>query len=234
MHRVLEKLRRQEPVTIVVSGDSCSVDTHWTRGHKNWVQLLSEALWETYGDGFIWVVNSSACGLGWSRERERMEQSLLRFAPDLVVFAIGGLSARSPEALQADREVATEVIRRVQAAGAEVLLNTYNPVVYGYWDPIPEGAQPGEAFLDHPSRGAAGAQALVDLAAELQVPIVDHYAAWAAHQVPFHHRTAHPQNLWIRMGDTVHPGPQGHMAIFRALAPVFEVDAQFPWEEPVG
>ncbi len=232
MRRTLAKLRRQEPVTIVVAGDSCSVDTHWTRGHKNWVQLLTEALWEEYGDGLLYVVNSSKCGLGWARQRECLDEAILRFQPDLVVFAIGGLTVhRGPDPLAADRECATEVIRRVQAAGAEVLLNTFNPVVYGFWEPRPEGAPPGEAFLDHPTRGRAAAQALVDLAAELDVPIVDHYAAWARTEIPFKHQAAHPNGLWIRMADPVHPGPQGHLAIFRELAPVFGVAKCFPWEE---
>jgi lysophospholipase L1-like esterase len=232
MEKTLTKLRQQEPVTIVVAGDSCSVDTHWTRGHKNWVQLLSEALWECYGDGFLYVINSSKCGLGWETQRKRLEESILRFQPDLVVFAIGGLTVnRGPEALEADRQCAREVVRRVQEAGSEVLLNTFHPVVYGYWEPRPEGAPPGEAFLQHPGRGAAAAQALVELAAELGVPIVDHYSAWARTRIPFKHQTAHPNGLWIRMADPVHPGPQGHLAIFRELAPVFGVARYFPWEE---
>jgi lysophospholipase L1-like esterase len=232
MEKTLGKLKRQEPVTIVVSGDSCAVDSHWTRGQESWVQLLSEALWHMYGDGFITVINSSACGLAWERQAERLDSTILRFSPDLVIFGIGGLTVdRGPEALETDRRQATEIIRRVQAAGSEVLLNTFNPVVYSYWEPRPEGAAPGEAFLDHPGRGQAAAQALVTLAGELGVPIVDHYSAWARHQVPFKHRGAHPQGLWIRMGDTVHPGPQGHLAIFRELAPLFRVSPYFPWEE---
>lgn len=232
MEKTLAKLRNQEPTTIVVTGDSCSVDTHWTRGQKNWPQLLAEALWEQYGDGFIWLINSSRCGLGWEAAGERLERAVLRFSPDLTHFGGMGLRAHlGPEALEADRQCATQVIRRVQEAGSEVLLSTLNPVVYGYWEPRPEGAPPGEAYLEHPGRGQAAADALVELAGELEVPIVDHYSAWAHHQIPFKHEGAHPQNLWMRLADTVHPGPQGHLAIFRALAPVFGVSPYFPWEE---
>ena len=43
--------------------------------------------------------------------------------------------------------------------------------------------------------------------------------------------TSHPQWLRMRMADTVHPNAQGHLAIFRELAPVFRVPRYFPWEE---
>ena len=36
--------------------------------------------------------------------------------------------------------------------------------------------------------------------------------------------------MWLRMSDSVHPGPQGHLAFFRELAPRFNVPVRFGWE----
>jgi hypothetical protein len=33
------------------------------------------------------------------------------------------------------------------------------------------------------------------------------------------------------MADTVHPGPSGHLALFREIAPFFNVPKYLPWEE---
>ncbi|HPP12079.1 MAG TPA: SGNH/GDSL hydrolase family protein [bacterium] len=234
MERTLEKLGKQEPTVIVVIGDSCSVDCHWTLGRKNWVQYLSEALWHTYGDGFITVINSSKCGSSYTSELTRLETSVLRFRPDLVVSAIGGLAKDKPpkeaDLFATDRAAAREVIKRIQAAGSEILFITWNPVVYGYWQPLPEGARPGEAFPESPAHSEASAKALKDLAEELKLPVVDLYSAWKNHRIPYRFLTAHPQNLWLWMADTIHPGPVGHLAFFRTIAAAFKVSPYFPWE----
>ena len=37
--------------------------------------------------------------------------------------------------------------------------------------------------------------------------------------------------IHVLASDLVHPNAQGHLAIFRSLAPFFEVPPQFTWEE---
>lgn len=68
--RTLQKLRNQEPVTIVNIGDSTSVVTHATHGRHNWFTYLNEALWETYGDGFITMINTAKCGTSFAEWEE--------------------------------------------------------------------------------------------------------------------------------------------------------------------
>jgi len=226
MQRTLEKLRTQSSVTIVNIGDSVTVDTPWTFGRKNWVQFLAEALWTHYGDGFIWVINSAKCGTSFPRELERLEVAVLRFQPDLVM-----LQLQMGDDLEAGKRAAREIVRRVRENGAEVLLRTLNPVVHGFATAAPEGAEPGEAFDGHPSRGESCAQATRDLAAELGCALCDHYALWKQHRKPYTYETANPQGLCMRMADTVHPGPIGHLACFRDIAPLFGVPKYFHWEE---
>ena len=49
MKQFLDKLKRQEQITIVALGDSNTELTWHTAGRLNWVGLLQEALFETYG-----------------------------------------------------------------------------------------------------------------------------------------------------------------------------------------
>jgi len=230
MEKTLAKLRAKEPVTIVVVGDSCWLETPWTYGRKNWVSYLHEALWAAYGDGLVTMINQSRCGNSFESELKIMDRSILRFSPDLVIL---GLIVRgdTEEERETSRTQAREMAGRIRERGGEILFATHTPVVYGFWKGTPATARPGEAFPDAPSRGAVHARALVELAGELGCPVVDHYAAWAGHTVPYAHLGAHPQGLWMRVIDTVHPGPTGHLAVFRATAPFFKVSAYFPWEE---
>ena len=232
MQRTLQKLAAGQPTTIVVVGDSTSVDTPWTFGRKNWVGYLAEALWAAYGDGVVTMINSSRCGNRFAAELPRLQRSVLRFAPDLTIVGLGLNDARQdPFDIEACSGQARELIAALQRGGSEVLLRTFNPVVFGYWQPRPDGAAPGEAF-DPDGRFARWAARLVEIGRDTGCPVVDHFTLWRQRRVPHRHDAAHPQGLRMRMGpDTVHPGGVGHLAFFRDLAPAFGVPRYFPWEE---
>lgn len=232
MLKTLDKLKKAQPVTLVIVGDSASVDTPWTMGRKNWVGYLSEALWATYGDGVVTMINSSRCGNTFAAELPRLEQSVLRFKPDLTILSLGLAEMLSKEfdpATSVSR--ARQMITILQQGGSEVLVRTFNPVVFGYWDPLPPGARPGEAFETKGLSSSWAAQ-LAAVGRDLGCVVIDHFARWKAHRLPYRHEAASPQGLRMRMSpDTVHPGAVGHLAFFRELAPVFEVPRYFPWEE---
>lgn len=229
--QTLHKLRNREPLTIVNIGDSTSVVTHATHGHHNWFTYLNEALWETYGDGFITMINTAKCGTSYFDWEDRLERYALRFEPDLVLISVGLNDALQDVRLaEASRDAARRVTRRLLDSGAEVMFRTFNPVIYGYWKPLPDGAVSGQAY-DALGRGEEIARKLIELADEFGCPVVDHYSLWKAHQTPYKNETANPQNLCMRMMDTVHPNAIGHLALFRELSPYFEVPRFFPWEE---
>lgn len=233
MKRTLEKLRRQEPVTIVVLGDSTSVETPWTFGRRNWVGHLAEGLWAHYGDGFIWIVNSSCCGASAQAELNRLDTSVCRFTPDLLVVGLamqpGGAAEAAVKEYKSDMR---RLIRRVtDTCGSEILLRTPSPVVYGYGLDLPQGAVSGEAFGADEARGERSAQAVLEMGAEMGCEVVDHYGLWKKRKLPFAHPGANPQGLCMRMADFIHPGPVGHLALFRDMAPAFDIPKYFPWEE---
>lgn len=232
--RTLTKLKAGEHVTIAALGDSITEITFHTRGHMNWVGLLSEALFESYGHGICTMVNAGKCGSSFREAATRLERDVLRFTPDLVIIALGMNDAGAREAgLPAFREQVRGVVRTIrERCGSEILIRTPNPVVTVHGVPLPaEQPRPGKAW-DSPQRPLAlYAAALVELARELECDVVDHYALWCGKQFHVKHPVADPTGLWPRMGDAIHPGWLGHLAFFRELAPCFEVPPYFPWDE---
>ena len=125
MNKTFEKLRAKSPVTIVAVGDSNNVICGHTKGRFNWFHHLHLGLCETFGDGFIYMINSAVCGNTVTKQLTRMEQDILRFKPDLVIASFGindqgmGLGR-----IDEFRENYRAFIHQVQGVGAELLLRT--------------------------------------------------------------------------------------------------------------
>ena len=230
MRRTVEKLKRGEHVTIVALGDSNTETTFHTQGRMNWVALLSEAIFETYGNGVCTLINAGKCASTFSDALTRLDRDVLRFDPDLVIIALGmndvGQLNEDVEILK--DQVRTTVRRIRDACNSEILFRTPNPIVAVHGVPLPPGAAPGRALQMTNVKDSAAV--LVDLAKELGCPVVDHYRLWTEHEFPLTLPVADPNRLWPRMSDAIHPGALGHLAFFRELAPLFDLPARFPWE----
>jgi len=233
MKRTLAKLARGEHVTIVALGDSITEITFHTHGAMNWVGLLAEAIFAEYGNGICTLINSGKCGSTYAEALERLDRDVLRFQPDLVILALGMNDAGAGRAgLTTFKRQVRETIRRIQDnCGSEVLICTPNPIVTVNGLPLPEGQQrPGRPWESAERPVKEYAAALVAVAREARCPVVDHYRAWLRFDPACKHPVANPNGLWLRMSDAVHPGPLGHLAFFRELAPRFKVKRIFPWE----
>ncbi|MCF6174607.1 MAG: SGNH/GDSL hydrolase family protein [Victivallaceae bacterium] len=234
MKKTLEKLKAGEHVTIVALGDSITEVTFHTRGRMNWVGLLDEAIFEAYGNGVCTLINAGKCAANFPTSFDRLERDVLRFQPDLVILALGMNDAGTGKAgLHAFKNDVSKVINQIrQSCGSEILIRTPNPVVTVNGLPLPE-EQPavGQAVETQKRPLKMYANALVELAEELNCSCVDHYTLWTEKKFSFKHPVANPGALWSRMSDAIHPGYLGHLAFFRELAPLFEVAKYFPWEE---
>lgn len=234
MKKTLEKLKNGKHATIVAFGDSITEATFHTRGRMNWVQLLEEAIFEEYGNGICTMINSGKCASSYREGLSRIERDVLRFNPDLVILAFGMNDAGAGmEGLAAFKEDVRKTVALIrEQCGSEILIRTPNPVVIVAGLPMPaKQAEPGKVW-DKPERPLKEyAVALVELAAELNCPCVDHYTLWTNEKFTFKHPVANPCGLWPRMGDAIHPGFLGHLAFFRELSPLFKVAKYFPWEE---
>ena len=234
MEKSVAKLTRGEHVTVVALGDSITEVTFHTRGHMNWVGLLAEAIFETYGNGVCTMINAGKCGSSYRETLQRLDRDVIRHRPDLVVLAFGmNDSGRGVAELPSFRaEVRTTVTRIREACGSEILIRTPNPVVtVNGLPPPPEQPRPGRPWESDRRPVRMYAQALVELAAELGCGCVDHYRLWSERRFEARLAVADPTGLWPRMADATHPGYLGHLVFFRELAPLFGVPCHFPWEE---
>lgn len=235
MQKTLDKLRRGEHVTIVCLGDSNTELTFHTAGRLNWVGLLSEAIFETYGNGVCTMINAGKCASNFTEALARLDRDALRFAPDLVILALGMNDAiAGTDGLPAFVANARRCVEAIHARGAEVIIRTPNPVVGPNGVPLPGGARPGVALEFGSRRVREYAAALVELARDTGCAVVDHHTLWTQRVFSVRHGVADPNRLWLRMSDAIHPGPQGHLAFFRELAPLFDVPRHFPWEQVDG
>ena len=220
VERLLAKLDRGEQVTVVALGDSNTALNFHTRGCLSWPYLLQEALWEKYGSNTVIMIDAACYGEGAPGGFKRLDRDVLRFKPDLVIICYW----------DGDMDAMRKVIEKIQASGdVEILLRTPNPAVAPN---MPAVTPPVKAGQEWPGfRGSATAPKVVKLAQELHLPVVDHYSAWmaldASHSGP---PSTNPNKLWMRMSDATHPGPSGHVAFYRDMAPFFGLSPKLSWE----
>lgn len=217
--KLIEKLESGEQVVIVALGDSNTEQTFHTRGQMGWPYLLQTALFMKYGANRTIMINAGCCGEGAGGGLQRLDRDVLRFKPDLVIVCYWGN----------DMESLRKIVTRVREQGAEVLLRTPNPILAFNMPRIEQPSSPGQEWPGQSK--AAVASNIVALAEELGVPVVDHYTMWIDAETK-HQGAAesNPNLLWMRMSDAFHPGPQGHVAFYRELAPAFGLPTGFPWE----
>jgi lysophospholipase L1-like esterase len=233
MQGLLEKLSRGQKVTIVALGDSITELTWHTRGHLNWCGYLQEALFETYGANRCRVIVSGCCGENIEGASGRLDEDVFRFDPDLVIVSYGMNDALSLS-IESFRRSLAGVVDRVQAwRNCEVLLRTPNPIVNPPVELILREGQKISVEMTG-SRVALYAQAIVAIAEEKGCAVVDHYSSWKRLEMLRDKalKTVEPNHLWLYMSDPIHPGPLGHLAFFRELAPLFKVPQLLPWEAP--
>jgi lysophospholipase L1-like esterase len=220
VRRLLAKLGQGKQVTVVVLGDSNTELTFHTRGHLNWSGLLQEALYEKYGPNRVILVNAGCSGEGAAGGLKRLNRDVLRFSPDLVIVCYW----------DGDMTALRGIVEQLRSAGVpEVLLRTPNPVVATNQPPVTPPVTAGQEWPGSPVKKVA--RDIVAMAKALRVPVVDHYSRWmradASHDGP---GTTNPNKLWMRMSDALHPGPQGHLAFYRDMAPAFGLPTQLSWE----
>lgn len=229
MKQFLGKLEKGRKVTIVALGDSNTELTWHTRGHLSWCGYLQEALFEHYGRNRCWVINSGCCGGTADGGLERLEEDVLRFSPDLVIVSYG-MNDSGGRKIEHFRETLCRLIDRIRRdSKAELLLRTPNPIVN---PPTARVLAEGQEIAVETAGTRVGlfAETIVDIAREKQCEVVDHYSTWKKLEALRGSMQEDPNHLWLFMSDPVHPGPLGHLAFFRELAPLFRVRPRFPWE----
>jgi len=228
MQKTLKKLAAGEKATIVALGDSNTELTWHTAGRLNWVGLLQEALMETFGHGLPVVINAGRCGDSALDACGRVERDVIPFCPDLLIICLGtNAMFHGSEGADSFADAMRSIVGKTrEECGSEILLRTPNPVVASNQPGLPSHHRPGYEWPEYSL--APCARRIVELAAELDCSVVDHYSLWTQSEAL--QLAELPNHLWMRMSDATHPNALGHLCFYRELAPLFGLPHFFPWE----
>ena len=186
-----------EPMIWVFYGDSITHGAKHTYGWRDYPELFAERVGYEMQRGRDMIINSGESGNTTLHLLDDFDWRITQFKPDVVSVMIGlNDSSQGPENRDTFRANMNEIVSKIRATGAALLLNTTNPKVFS------EGDLP--AYND----------IIREVAEANSVSLVDHWTHWM---------TTKPDDAtranWMR--DTCHPNEYGHRAfanlIFRHL-----------------
>lgn len=191
MKTIEQRLRSEpyRPLIWVFYGDSVTHGAKHTSGWRDYPELFAERIGYEMQRGRDMFINSGESGNTTRHLLDDFDWRITQFNPDVVSVMIGiNDSSQGPEKRDVFRANLNEIVSRVSATGAALLLNTTNPKIFS------EGDLAGYNDI---IREVAGAH---------DVELVDHWAHWM---------TAKPEDAlrtnWMR--DTCHPNEYGHRAV---------------------
>jgi lysophospholipase L1-like esterase len=174
----------------VVAFGASNTEVLWhSRGRHGWVNWLEVAL-RGYVGRHVTVTNAGVSGDSTEDMLARFERDVLPLSPSLVIVTAGGNDVTQFPCERFTANLA-EIVERVRACGAAVVLQTYYSMVT---------AEAVEAYRDFP----AFMQAEADLAARLGAPCIDQHSwfhPWYA---------ADPDAYKGIMLDALHLNPAGN------------------------
>lgn len=181
------------PVDWLFTGDSIVAAAKWTGVHRGYADLFAERVRYWLGRRDDTVLNTAVSGWRVPRLRDALETSVLRHAPHVAIIGLGSNDANDgPDGRAAFVREYTDVVRRIQATGTDVVLQT------------PPTVAPTQAQAPHLD---AYADAVREVAADTGSHLVDHHKTW----------TADGDEALALLVDGLHPGPEGHQKLARDL-----------------
>lgn len=198
MERIRTLLSRSEPVVWLFAGDSVTAGGRHTSGGRSFSELFNERVRVELGRTRDVVVNTAVGGWQVTDVAGDFERSVARFAPDVVFLGLGLNDSRHETAgVPTFRANYAELCRRITDLGALAVPQTAN---IG----LPSGAPFLAPYL------ASYVAAVREVAAEQQLPLVDHYAVWSAAA-----ESGTLAEQWMSEG--CHPNEYGHRVMARTI-----------------
>ncbi len=197
MNEIAGMLTRNEPVKWLFAGDSITHGALHTIGWRDYTELFSERLRFELKRPRDIVIKTGISGWKITDLWNDLAWNVLQFDADVVLMKFGMNDCTLGAAGRGDF-VSTycEAIERIQAGGAKVLLQTPNPVL---------------EYVAEPRSGQIGSYraAVLDVAAEMRVPCIDHYDRWQSRET-----FGTLQHLLV---DGFHPNEYGHRLLAQGL-----------------
>jgi lysophospholipase L1-like esterase len=210
-----EGTQRMTPRRILCLGDSITRGTRLgVLPRRTFCAIIHRELSRELGP--VAVLNAGVGGERTDQALRRLQRDVIARQPELVTIMYGTNDAavdrgrtESRLALALYRENLETIVRGLRDAGIQPVLMTPIPLGqrfdYLAWSPYREHG-PNCAMWPY-------VKAVRDVADELEVPLVDNFAAWAE-------RALLGENLDALMTDGCHPNPAGHEAIAATMLPV--------------
>ncbi|MBN8527417.1 MAG: SGNH/GDSL hydrolase family protein [Planctomycetes bacterium] len=200
----VDALRRGERRWLCCLGDSNTCNAQFTRGGKQWPELLHSALKEAAGTQTLMLANAGVSGDSVVEALARFDHDVARVRPDLTIVCLGSNDANRLDDAAFDAGLGA-IIDHLLALGGEVVLRTPTPV----WERKPSRIWPGDDKL---RAKVARIRAIAEARA---LPLIDTYALW--------HDAERDAGLRMAdvMSDEVHTDALGHRLVFRQLLPAF-------------
>lgn len=196
--RTVAQLAEGGAPTIVCFGDSITGAYYHTGSERAWTDMLGIALERLYPGSEPAMINAGISGNTTPAGLARIDRDVISHDPDLVVvmFGINDMSRKTPP--EEYREKLSELVERLLAAEAEVVLCT--PTL-------------SANFGGHPLETQQAYCAVVrEVAAEHSLAVADTHELFASL------REDDPQAYALAMSDAVHPNMNGHKLIAETVA----------------
>lgn len=183
------KLQEKDSVIIVAFGDSVTQGCtciHTRDQESVYHNQLKRLLANRYPDVTVNVINSGVGGDKATDGLARIDRSVIRFSPDLVLieFGLNDSVKHGLAGIQSFKRTITKIVRRIEEqTGADIVLLTPNFIATsdnrnvheehrqkGYAETLPKTQNGGIL--------ARYAQALREVGAERNIPVADIYSQW--------------------------------------------------------
>ncbi|MER7245602.1 GDSL-type esterase/lipase family protein [Kribbella sp. NPDC000426] len=185
------------PLTWLFTGDSVTAGEQHTYGQRDFTQLFEERIRYELGRGADTVINTAKSGWTAGDLVAELDHAVLRWKPDIVIAGIGLNDCRQGEAGRDEfRKQYVEVVDRILAAGAHLILQTPNGVLPSSLE-ARTGAIPGYA------------DDIRALATARGCGLIDHHRVWARAE------PTGAAQAWISEG--CHPNGYGHVVMAHTL-----------------
>lgn len=197
-------LRGAQPATWVFAGDSITQGALFTEGWRSFPEHFGERVrWELRRLHDV-VINTGVCGETSRGLLAALDARILRFAPDATLLLIGMNDALQGPAGRAEfRENLEEIVGRLREGGTIPVLQTPNFVCRAN----SQTRSDLDAYVD----------VIREVAAETDVPLIDHWDHWQS-------RRPTPESLlaWLQ-DESIHPNFVGHREMSRTICHAFGV-----------
>ncbi|MFE0651980.1 GDSL-type esterase/lipase family protein [Streptomyces sp. NPDC059534] len=199
--RISAILNSGTPAVWLITGDSITHGAVWTNGWRSYAEHFQERVRFELGKPKTsdFVIDTGVSGSTTDDLVARFADRVSAFRPKVVSIMLGtndvATAAIGPAAYRANlRKLVTDV-RALPGGGAVPLLQTPNPIDVNRW---PQRA----ALPDY-------ARIMRDVAAELDVVLVDHHAHWL--------ETGGGTVPLGLLGDGLHPDQRGHLQLAKKM-----------------